>query len=174
MITKGCTSAYTTWIKMNEESGDNAFSYKNIGKRFVRLAKNAILEEIKLEGVENLHGRKDYRLTMKGLEYLLPHIMMHPKEVQNMVKYLDEFGVDKKGFGQSLLRTLLVIAETINEYQRVTNIPYDRHELAKLVNQFYDIIVESGSTLSNEIFRRDVKEIFGILERDKNKKKKPT
>ena len=154
---------------MNEESGENAFSYKNIGKRFVRLAKHVILEEIKLEGVENLHGRKDYRLTAKGLEYLLPYVLMHPEEVQNMVRYMDKFEIDKEGFGEALLRTLLVIAETIGEYQKVTNIPYDRHELAKLVNQFYDIIVKSGSELSNEIFKRDVKEILGILERDKKK-----
>lgn len=95
--------------------------------------------------------------------------MIHPEEVQNMVKYMDKFGVDKKGFEQALLRTLLVIAETINEYQKVTNILYDRHELAKLVNQFYYIIVESGSQLTNEIFKKDVKEILGILERDKKK-----
>jgi hypothetical protein len=157
---------------MNEESGENAFSYKNIGKRFVRLAKHAILEEINLQGVENLHGRKDYRLTTKGLEYLLPYVLMHPVEVQNMVRYMDKFEIDKKGFGQALLRTLLIIAETISEYQKVTNIPYDRHELAKLVNQFYDIIVKSGSELSNEIFKRDVKEILGILERDKKRYKK--
>lgn len=164
------TSAYATWLIMNEESGENAFSYKNIGKRFVRLAKHKILEEVKLEGVENLHGRKDYRLTNNGLAYLLPYILIHPEEVQSIVRYMDKFGVDKKGFGETLLRTLLLIAETIKEYQKFTNIPYGRHELAKLLNQSYDIIVKSGSQITKEILNRDVKEILEILDKDKKRK----
>jgi hypothetical protein len=96
MVTKWSTSAYTTWIKMNEEYGENAFSYKNIGKRFVRLAENNVIEEIKLENVENLHGRKDYKVTMKGMEQLIPYIMTHPEDVRTINGYISKFNLDKR------------------------------------------------------------------------------
>lgn len=96
MVTKWSTSAYTTWIKMNEEYGTDAFSYKNIGKRFVRLAENSIIEETKLENVENLHGRKDYKVTMKGMEQLIPYIMTHPEDVRTINGYIKKFDLDKR------------------------------------------------------------------------------
>ena len=81
---------------MNEEYGKDAFSYKNIGKRFVRLAENSIIEETMLENVENLHGRKDYKVTMKGMEQLIPYIMTHPEDVRTINGYIKEFNLDKR------------------------------------------------------------------------------
>ena len=123
MVTKGSTSAYTTWLKINEV-GDNAFSYKNIGKRFVRLAGHGIIEEIKLENVENLHGRKDYRLTMKGLEYLIPYFLNHPENIQSIIEYINKFKVDKYHFAALLREGYVNAIETLNEYHKHTNALY--------------------------------------------------
>jgi hypothetical protein len=118
MVTKWSSSAYTTWLKMNEEYGENAFSYKNIGKRFVRLAQNNIIEEVKLETVENLHGRKDYKVTVKGLEQLIPYLVSRPEEVQNIVQYMDKFSLDKKRLWNLLVSRLISITEIINDYAK--------------------------------------------------------
>lgn len=173
MITRGHSNSYAIYRQLKKEAEEKSIrsmTYKNTNRRILLLVQVGVIEEIKYtERVP--HGRIDYKLTVKGLEYLLPYILMHPEEVRSMVSYMNKFSIDKKGFGEVLLKRLLVIAETIIEYQKVTNIPYDSHELARLVNQFYDIIIESGSELRNRILNKDVKEILEILDKDKKKKK---
>jgi hypothetical protein len=122
MVTGGCTSAYTVWLRMKDES-KVSLSYKNVGKRVVRLAKHGILEEIKLEGVENLHGRKDYKVTMRGIEQLIPYIMTHPEQVQNMVKYIDKFNLDKNFFEDILVDKLETNLLSITEFKKHAHNP---------------------------------------------------
>lgn len=143
MITKGCTSAYATWVKINEESGGDAYSYKNIGKRFVRLAKHGLLEEIKLEGVENLHGRKDYKLTTKGLERLLPYLIEHPEEIQTVIAYIEKFALNKNVFGILLLEKHTHMTKLLNAYQNHTSILFDPGYWSELGIKSHALGVES-------------------------------
>ena len=115
MVTKGCTSAYAIWVQMKKEN-ENVMVYKNIGRRVLLLQEGGFIEEIKLEGIENLHGRKDYKLTMIGLEQLIPQLLEYPDGTEIVVKYMDKFGLDKEGFGIVLISRLYVITDVINRY----------------------------------------------------------
>lgn len=123
---------------MNEEYGENEFSYKNIGKRFVRLANRDLIEEIKLETVENLHGRKDYRVTMKGLDHITRYFLTRPNDMQILVEYMNKFGLDKSLFAVVLNQGHALTIEALNVYQGLTG---------TLFNPTKDIDIESEASL---------------------------
>jgi hypothetical protein len=124
MATKGCTSAYAVWVQMKAED-DNVMVYKNIGRRVLLLQEGGFLEEVKLEGVENLHGRKDYKLTIKGLEQLIPYVMTHIKEIQKLTEYMVKFDINRNLFGVILLEQLTSMIRVVNEYQKYKDILYN-------------------------------------------------
>ncbi|HZD35443.1 MAG TPA: hypothetical protein VE130_09585 [Nitrososphaeraceae archaeon] len=99
-----------------KKENENVMVYKNIGRRVLLLQEGGFIEEIKLEGIENLHGRKDYKLTMIGLEQLIPQLLEYPDGTEIVVKYMDKFGLDKEGFGIVLISRLYVITDVINRY----------------------------------------------------------
>jgi hypothetical protein len=143
MLTKGCTSAYTTWIQMIKELEEGALTYKNVGKRFVKLANHGIIEEVKLD-IENIHGRKDYKITMKGFEILLSYIIGHPQDMQSIVDYVNKFDVDKHQLGLLLMKGEYNTIVTLNEYQRLTNALYypfgitEMEEIKKWFEKYHD------------------------------------
>lgn len=115
MATKVCTSGYSAWVQMKKEN-ENVMAYKNIGRRVLILQEHGYLEEINLKDVENLHGRKDYRLTIKGLECLIPHILTHPEDIKNINKYIDQSGLDRQTFEISLSKKFRKVLDSTNLY----------------------------------------------------------
>lgn len=110
MIIRGYTSAYAIHRFMEKEaeaSGKEGrvITYKNIGERILRLAKDGFIEVTEIDQ-RSIHGRKDYRLTSKGIQSLMPDTEVINKED---VKALSDY-VDKThgGIGQySILLALL-------------------------------------------------------------------
>lgn len=72
-------------------------AYNNVNKRIMNLVKDGLLEEVKIG--ESIHGRKDFKLTMKGLEQLMPHVTAHPESAKTIHAYMDRFKLDKQAFG---------------------------------------------------------------------------
>lgn len=91
--------------------------YKNANRRILLLAKAGVIEEVKYTE-RTPHGRIDYKLTMDGLKQLMPYILTHPEEVENVVQYMDKFGINKKDFGELLVNKLGSIASAINEFYK--------------------------------------------------------
>jgi len=125
---KGRTSPYAIWAAMKKEAkertdGKKVMAYININKRVTELAKMELLEELKPDShTVNIHGRKDYKLTMKGLEGLIPYVQTHPGEVKNIVNYMDKFGIDKNRLALLLLERWTHMSKLLNVYQDHTGI----------------------------------------------------
>lgn len=123
MAIRNCTSAYSTWIQLVKEIGGNALSYKNVGKRIIKLWQSGMLKEVKLN-VQNIHGRKDYKLTMEGMKLIASFAITHPEEIKNILQYIDRFRLDKPLFGEYMLDKFASCIEAINEYGKYANL-YD-------------------------------------------------
>lgn len=113
---KKASSAYTIWVHMENEPGEYTISYKNVGKRVVKLAEHTLLEEIKLEGVENLHGRKDYRLTTKGLKQFIPYLLEYPEKTGYVMEYIDKFRLDRNEFLDLLYFRMVATMVLLSRY----------------------------------------------------------
>jgi hypothetical protein len=63
------------------------------------MIKHGYLEEIKFDLI-NMHGRRDYKLTSKGMKQLLPYIKTHPDpdNIKNLVEYMDKIKFRKELF----------------------------------------------------------------------------
>jgi hypothetical protein len=111
LVTKGCTSAYSVWTTMKKEAKDGnnnnnrkVMTYRNTNKRVLRLAKVGLLEEIKSNPhTVNIHGRKDYKVSMTGLSCLMPRIMTQSADANSIISYMERFGLDKRAFGDLLI-----------------------------------------------------------------------
>jgi hypothetical protein len=56
------------------------------------LAKAGLIEETKI-GKKSIHGRKDYKVTMIGMEILIPYVIKtHPEIILTVFEYVDRFG----------------------------------------------------------------------------------
>lgn len=137
LIMKGYSSAYAVWSllkqKVEKDASVKLISYKNVNKRFIKLYNEGILEEVNIK--DNLHGRKDYKLTMKGLEQLIPYLLTHPNEVKNLVKYMETFGLDKNVFGISLINESAKATELLTLYQNNTSILFNENYWSKLISE---------------------------------------
>jgi hypothetical protein len=131
MVTKGCTSGYAVWVQMKKEN-ENVMVYKNIGRRVLLLQEGGFIEEIKLEGVENLHGRKDYKLTIKGLEQLIPYFLTHTEEIENIVQYMDKFKLDKTLFQKLLTERVKSTLQVLDKYLNVSFSAVDKKLLKEI------------------------------------------
>ena len=84
-----------------DASSRKVMTYRNTNKRVIRLAKLELLEEIKPDSnTVNIHGRKDYKVTTKGLKHLIPNIMT-AEDARTITAYVDRFfkTVEKQAFG---------------------------------------------------------------------------
>jgi hypothetical protein len=129
LITKGHTSSYSIWTAMTAEAKrkskpDKVIAYKNIHQRALNLLKHGYLEEIKFDLI-NMHGRRDYKLTLKGMKQLVPHLKQHPDNVKHLIEYMDKIKfrkelfinvlVDEWGF---LIREQESIASALNLFKK--------------------------------------------------------
>lgn len=130
LVMKGRRSAYSVWTTMKKESREKnldikVMTYRNINKRVIKLAKLGLIEEeTKLDvHAVNIHGRKDYKITTKGLECLIPHMMAYPEDVKNIIEHMDKFGVDKKVIGDLLKDRVRTTFESVNQFLRFMELP---------------------------------------------------
>lgn len=104
MIIQDHTSAYAihTFMKKQAEVNEKqkVISYKNIAERMLRLVKDGLIEETTemiLFGKRSIHGRKDYRISEKGLEQLIFSTIIHKEDVKTIADYLDKYYHDDGG-----------------------------------------------------------------------------
>lgn len=90
-------------------------AYKNVNRRISILVKAGLIEEVPYTK-RTLHGRVDHRLTMKGLEYLIPHFLAHPDEIKALVEYMDRFGQNKQVFAHKLINQMIPKVGSTNLY----------------------------------------------------------
>ena len=108
--------------KAAEESETKVIVYKNVNRRILLLARAGFIEELKY-AERTPHGRIEYKLTMKGLEQLIPHILADPEGVKNIVGYMDKFGLDKKALGEQLENRAVSMIDALVFYQRYSGLP---------------------------------------------------
>lgn len=139
LIMKGYTSSYSIWSYLKQKAEKDpkmtGISYKNVNKRFIKLIKIKAIEEIQLPGTSNIHGRKDFRVSLVGLELLIPYFLDHLKEIESVVSYMDKFGLDKNFFGASLLEKFTNMTELLNMYQDNTSVLFNDSYWSKLVSE---------------------------------------
>lgn len=125
LVTKGRTSAYSVWAAMKKEIKDEkrdayrkVMTYRNINKRVIKHAKLGLIEEIKPDAhTINIHGRKDYKVTTKGLKHLIPNIMT-AEDARTITTYVDRFFKpdEKRAFGVLLVSTVISKINSANEF----------------------------------------------------------
>lgn len=94
-------------------------TYRNNNKRVIRLAQLGLIEEIKTapHNVVNIHGRKDYKVTRKGLKHLIPYVITHPDDdVKVVPEDMDRSGLDKQAFGEILVTGTTSMIKSTYEY----------------------------------------------------------
>jgi hypothetical protein len=108
MITQGHASAYKIHAAMKEQAAVDEkqpiISYSNIAERMLRLARDGLIEETEINGKRSIHGRKDYKLTAKGIHVLVPDTeRMNMQDMKALVNYLSK---DKTVEGDKQLLTV--------------------------------------------------------------------
>ena len=68
-------------------------AYVNIHKRTINLAKLGFLEEIKSDSI-NIHSRRDFKVTERGLEQLVPYFRSHPENYKELLHYMEQIKLD--------------------------------------------------------------------------------
>jgi len=126
LFIKGSTSSYGIWniISKNPDLNIKPMAYNNINKRIVALYNKGYLEEIDLQDKFNIHGRKDYRVTIEGIEQVIPHILNLKKgnvftEIRTITEYLDKAGYSKYNkvdIGREIYKRLQVDIISLTEY----------------------------------------------------------
>jgi hypothetical protein len=108
MITYGHASAYKihAYLEKLAEVDENQpiISYSNIAERLLRLARDGLIEETVIEGKRSVHGRKDYKITSKGIHALMPDTeIISMLDLKALVGYLSK---DKTAEGDKQLLIL--------------------------------------------------------------------
>jgi hypothetical protein len=110
------------------EDKQYVMTYKNINKRVIKLSRLGLVEGIKSSPYTvNIHGRRDYKLTMKGLLCLQDHIIARPQDIRYIVEYMDKNQVDKKEFTKLLNDRVTSTIFAVDLYRRT--IGMDRFRL---------------------------------------------
>lgn len=162
MVIQGCTSAYAVWSQLKQESklsgqGKEIIAYKNVNVRLTKLVKLEYITEIAPHAYTQ-HGRRDYKVTMKSFELLLPYIMTHPEEVQNIIQYMDKFGLDKEVFAELLTNRVNSTVETLDKYLKVSFVPINKKTLRELEENIKELKESVGLSAGvNRMHEKDHK-----------------
>jgi hypothetical protein len=97
-------------------------TYRNNNKRVIRLAQLGLIEETRSNpDAVNLHGRKDYKITMKGIEQLAPYIFTHPEDVEDISYYAQRNGLNIQKLGEIMVDYLETSLKSTNELMESIN-----------------------------------------------------
>lgn len=126
LVMRGYTSSYALWSYAQEKKTEyiKPVAYKNVNQRFLRLARLGFLEETQLGN--NPHRRIDYKLTMKGLEELIPYILGHPDQLKSIVEYMDKFNLDTEAFSALLFNKYDLMKKLVSKYENSTTADLSR------------------------------------------------
>ncbi len=123
-------------------------AYKNINTRVLGLARAGLIEEVKI-GNNSIHGRKDYRVTLKGLEQLiLPSaIKIQKGYVKTIVDHVNNKSysatADRNILGRLLTDRFIDAANLLNEYltyiQHPELMPIKEGQINNLVNKLKEL-----------------------------------
>jgi hypothetical protein len=120
LIMKGHSSSYRIWNFIGKNPDLNLkikpMAYNNVNKRVLAIFKKGYLEEIKLDDKSNIHGRKDYKLSQKGMDFILLHMLTHPKDAKVTAEYINKFPKDKPLFDQLLINRVMSIMSAADQY----------------------------------------------------------
>jgi hypothetical protein len=119
LIIRGYSSSYQIWnyIKKNPDKSIKPMAYNNTNKRILILCGKGYLEEVsQWNPQQNLHGRKDYKISKKGMEYLISYILFQSGSFEDISKYLDEMKFDRETFEGILGPKILNILESASSY----------------------------------------------------------
>jgi hypothetical protein len=125
LIMKDYTSSYQIWnlTAKNPDLDPNIdikpMAYNNVNKRILNLHKNGYLEVVKHQDKSNAHKRKDYKITMKGIEYLIPYLLLQSKNFEIISKYISRSGLDRQAFETKLGLKIFNILDSGNSYYEV-------------------------------------------------------
>jgi len=123
MVTKWRTSSYSIWAQMKTNAqlkgeGAIALHYKNVNKRVAKLAKAGLLKGIFPSAITiNVHGRRDFIVTIKGIRKLIPFIITHPDEIEKVIGYARKFEINPLLLKKALLDNFLVICDSIYKFE---------------------------------------------------------
>lgn len=98
-------------------------AYNNVNKRVVDLHKKGYLELAEIDdGSPNIHSRRDYKLSVTGMNELIRYLISNYEylgskfEILSLIKYMDEFGLDKQHHGFEILRDYINTTMFVKEY----------------------------------------------------------
>lgn len=150
-----------------DKNSKKALAYVNIHKRTINLSKLGFIEEIKSDLI-NMHSRRDYKVTLKGIEQLLPYFLVYPDEMKNMVQYMNKFKLDKKAFGNMLSNRVKSMLESMNLYIGSTtyleSLPIDTIQIEQLQIAMFEFN-NRLSTIQRSILALPPEDIDSILNR---------
>ena len=125
LIMKGYTSSYQIWnyVSKNPNSNIKSMAYNNVNKRILSLHKKGYLEEIKAEQY-NLHGRKDYKVTIDSMEQLIPYLLLQSKmdDFKAIAEYVLKSGLDDQLFRSMLANKITDILIAADNYCRFVHV----------------------------------------------------
>jgi hypothetical protein len=124
-------------MKKEAKEGKNpdkkVMTYININKRITELTKMELLEIIRPDAyVVNIHGRKDYKVTEKGLPHLIPHMIVHPDDIKDIVGYMKKTKLDEREFTKQVYDRTNMTIYAFNLYREITKdtriveLPFDK------------------------------------------------
>lgn len=153
LIIRGYASAYSIWtfMKDNPKEYPKPTAYKNINLRLIRLARIGLLKgEVKFDVPGSTHGRRDYEVTMEGLERLIPYLIDHSYEIQTVIEYIETIGLDTISFGLLLLKKYTSMTGLVHEYHKLV-----LSDISNVINEkggdVYNIFVNAISNLYKDI-----------------------
>ncbi|MGH9987065.1 MAG: hypothetical protein ACRD8W_24225, partial [Nitrososphaeraceae archaeon] len=86
--------AYSVWAAMNKQTQGEGLVYVNVKKRIRRMVNLGLLEPDRAKTKEGIRGRKEFKLTTKGLEKLTDYFVSNYENVPSLVEYMDSYGID--------------------------------------------------------------------------------
>lgn len=167
LITKGNPSVYSVWSAMNRQMQGRGLAYVNVKKRVRRMTRLGYLDLTEsfavsvTKGIEAAargklstpRGRIEYKVTMKGLEALIPYqILIHPEEIQTIIEYTDRFNqhldMDKQAFADLLISRISSLVRAANQFMgyakqskisltkssKLEALPKEMNELSRLIS----------------------------------------
>jgi hypothetical protein len=148
-ITQGHASAYKIHAAMKKQAEVNEkqpmISYSNIAERMLRLARDGLIEVTQVD-TRSIHGRKDYRLTSKGIHALIfPDAnTLQIKDAITLIDYLEKVYHDKQlTVGIIFLARFVTSHALLEAYCRYVGrpdlIPMKRTAIENLTNEFREL-----------------------------------
>ncbi|MGH9978763.1 MAG: hypothetical protein ACRD8Z_23460, partial [Nitrososphaeraceae archaeon] len=102
-------------MKKDSLTPNKVLAYKNIYKRILNLAQLGFIEEFELV---HMHGRRDFKVITKKIDYLIPYILAESSidDFKALSKYISQAKLDREAFDRELGPRILGILERANAY----------------------------------------------------------